>query len=277
MFVLPLTDNNVEEATQMNRPITFLSLIFLASSAYALDVVVPNSLTNTAGPQSNSIPFSANVFCINGWRYQQVYDDGEIPDGNFISAIRFRQGTAEGFDNNFPLTAYTVSISMSTTTANSTNVSDTFADNHGPDEVIVFAGNLEISSPVTTLSPAPFDIEIPITPFAYYDGNLLVDFTFQGCVQPAGVGLTFFDYAWDWQGGTTPMARITNIQDDVSAATGISDPGGLVTQFALSPIDPSPIPTMSEWSLMLLTTMLSLTAFVYYRRRKVGAVGIEDI
>jgi len=251
----------------MIRPLISLSLVILCSSAFALDVVVPNSLTNTEGNNGNVIPFGATLFCTTGIRHQQVYNDAEIPDGYLISAIRYRQDTSTIESNDFPLTTYPVSISMSTTTANSMSLSDTFADNHGPDEVVVFSGNLEISSPVTAQSPAPFDIEIPITPFAYHGGNLLVDLTFQACAQPI-TGFTFFDS--DLTGGS-PMWRVYSGDKDSPTAKQDSGSTGLVTQFSLSPIPTSPIPTMPKWSLALLTLLLGLTGFAYYHHRKVVA------
>jgi hypothetical protein len=139
----------------------------------------------------------------------------------------------EPHDNSFPPTVYPISIVMSTTTADSTSMSATFADNEGPDAVVVFAGNLEISSPVNAAVPAPFDIEIPITPFSYPGGNLLVDIIFESCAKPT-LGSTFFDYEHT---GPVPMTRLW--AEDKTSPTSSDQvyPGqGLVTQFVLSPL-----------------------------------------
>jgi len=244
--------------------VTFSALLVLISgSVSALEIVVPNASTGVDAGAENAIPYGSSLFCSNGMRYQQVYNDSEIPDGFLVTALRYRQDAPSG-DNSFSATLYTsVSVTLSTTTADSTSMSLTFANNVGPDQQLVFSGNLTLSSAASVASPRPFDIEIPFqNPFTYNGGNLLVDTVIQGCATPPE-GVTFFDSETN---ALMPVTRVY-IGDWTSATAQYNTVGsGLVTQFQLETATPAiPVPALSIWALILLSILLGLIVFAKRR------------
>jgi hypothetical protein len=123
-------------------------------------------------------------------RYQQVYLDSQFPESGLIDKISFRLHIvgdlpAPGFG---PTDLSGVLIELSTTQAEPSALSNTFADNVGPDVQTVFSGVLTLSAPQCIElepQPCPFDIMIVLqNPFFYnpQDGNLLLDVRIPVCV-----------------------------------------------------------------------------------------------
>jgi len=212
-------------------------IAFLSPSFAQTTVVVPNDLENTGTPSGISSPFS----CATGGfatseRYQQVYLGSQFPEAGLIDKISFRLlseslGSSPGFG---PTDLSGVLIELSTTQAQPNALSNTFADNVGPDVQVVFSGVLTLSAPQCNENlpqPCPFDIMIPLqNPFFYNpeNGNLLLDVRIPDCGDTQ-----VFNSASN--SSIVSIAFSTNVNSDV--ATLITD-SGLVTQFRI--IQPPP-------------------------------------
>jgi hypothetical protein len=113
-------------------------------------------------------------------RHQVVYDDSLFPvELMRITELRLRPSAR--FGNAFTATISNLQINLSTTSIEPNSLSDTFTQNVGTNDTVVFQGPLTVSSrfvgPVN--GPKEFDIIIPLTnPFLYDPtrGNLLIDF-----------------------------------------------------------------------------------------------------
>jgi hypothetical protein len=196
------------------------------------DVVVPNAALATEAASNNYLPF-ATIFAPS-LRYQQIYDASQFPwTGPIpISAIAFRPDQTAN-PTGGPLD---LEIWLSTTSAAPDALSATFAQNVGPDAVLVFDDTIALSTAVTPSASAPknFDIVIPLaTPFPYdpTQGNLLLDLRNR---TPSGVFL-LADAA---SSSSDPVSRVvtqTAMQGTQTAdsPTGQTDSAGLVTRFGL--------------------------------------------
>jgi hypothetical protein len=112
-------------------------------------------------------------------RRQIVYDASLFPVETMrITELRLRPSA--WFGGAFSSTISNLQINLSTTSVEPDHLNATFAQNVGPDEVVVFQGPLIVSSGFVgpMYGPKEFDIIIPLsTPFVYDPGrgNLLVD------------------------------------------------------------------------------------------------------
>ncbi len=206
------------------------SLIFTAATAQGAELVVPSSLENVEGNESNIFPFGLGA----SYRYQQVYSASEFDPSEpvLVTEVRFRPDFLAG--RSFSALLPDVQINISTTSTAPDGLSSTFADNVGPDDTVVFSGPLPLSSNATGAGPFDFDIVIPLsTPF-FYDpqaGNLLLDIRNFG----GGDGTPGFDIE-NTIGDSTSRVTTTHIAGDVNSSTAaLNDSRGLVTQFELEP------------------------------------------
>lgn len=205
-----------------------ISLISTAAAAHGAELVVPGSLENVEGNQSNAFPFNRGI----SYRYQQVYSASEFnpSDPVLITEIRFRPDFNAG--SSFSAILPDVQVNMSTTTTAPDALSSTYAENIGPDDTVVSSGPLPLSSDTTGAGPFDFDIVIPLsTPFLYdpQQGNLLLDIRNYG----GGVWTTAFD-AEDTIGDSSSRVSTNHIVGDVNSPTAaLNDSWGLVTQFVL--------------------------------------------
>jgi len=214
-------------------------IAFLSPSFAQTTVVVPNDLENTGTFSGISSPFSCAIGGLaTSERYQQVYLGSQFPEAGLIDKISFRLVSAEspfsspGFG---PTDLSGVLIELSTTQAQPNALSNTFADNVGPDVQAVFAGVLTLSAPQCNENlpqPCTFDIMIPLQNPFFYDpgnGNLLLDVRIPECVITQ-----FFDLA-------TGFPSIVSLVLSLNANSDVADFNfleGLVTQFQLSPPPP---------------------------------------
>jgi len=227
---------------------------------FADSAVVPAIYTDADGNSQNTIPW--NNACESGIRYQQVYEDADIPDNVTISAIRYRQDVSSG--GAFSDAAFTgVIVSLSTTSVDTTTMSTTFANNIGPDELLVYSGDLSLSSAVSSEVPRPFDIEIPFqAPFDYTGGNLLVDILMESC--------TNNNFLTDAASSATTLRMYDYDSSSESGSTGANTAYGLVTQFELGetvPVDITPVPVLTDQSRALLIGLLLLAGLAIIRRK----------
>lgn len=206
--------------------VLFISLMFTAAAAQCGELVVPGSLENVEGNQSNAFPFNLGV----SYRYQQVYGASEFDPSEplLITEIRFRPDFVAG--SSFSSVLPDVQVNLSTTAAAPDGLSSTYADNIGPDDTVVSSGPLPLSSDATGFGPLDFDIVVPLnTPFLYdpTQGNLLLDVRNYG----GGVWTTAFD-AEDTIGDATSRVTTNHIVGSVDSPTAsLNDSWGLVTQF----------------------------------------------
>jgi hypothetical protein len=202
---------------------TLACLAWLGAGATARSdtVVVPNVNEQQPGPSNNAFPFNQGDM-----RYQQVYAADQFQGlTGLVTQIAYRVDEFAG--GAFTSNPIDTEIRLSTTTAEPTNLSETFADNIGPDETLVFDGPLTLSSDGT----GSFDITIDVTDTFVYDGtgNLLVDIKVFGPAvstqfDSAGTGLG--------TGGTPWTDRLWAF--GVQSLTGSSEgDDGYVTQFTI--------------------------------------------
>lgn len=164
----------------------FFLLLFSATTATAAIalITVPDGLADAEGDSSSALPFGDDTSCINGFRYQQVIDGDQLSSGN-IGSLAFRLDSGEAPIG--PLTYEGVTISLSTTQRSSGTLSETFSENVGIDNRVVFSGDLTTSADTNAMAPNPFDFEVisnSTFPFPGNDvsgGNLLVDIVVENC------------------------------------------------------------------------------------------------
>jgi hypothetical protein len=169
--------------------------------------VVPSSSEAVEGDANNTLPFTIPG---GNTRYQQAYLADDIPPGPFmISGIAFRPDVLQqSFDFVLP---------------------------DGAVYTLVASGPLQLASAASGPpgGPLAFDIEILFDqPFAYSDGNLLLDVF----VQTSGlIDAPPFDAV---NLGTDPVGRAFSaglIGGSVNASSGSVDSQGLVTKFLVVP------------------------------------------
>ncbi|MHC4994751.1 MAG: hypothetical protein ACYTGQ_06805 [Planctomycetota bacterium] len=249
---------------------TFFALGALVALAAAMPaqassmLVVPGGLENVEGNTGNSWPFHSNM----SMRYQQVYDASEftgLEGPHEITQIMFRPDATNG--EAFSSTIDNLQITLSTTTANSSSLSSTLADNVGADAQSVFSGSLTFSSSNTGPEEGPRDFDIVINlaaPFVYNPANgaLLMDITHLGATS------TFFDAHGVTDDGIARMVKF--LINDEAFISGSSL--GLVTKFTVNPvmiqdqpeIDPEVVPTPTA----SLTGLIGFAMLGAARRRR---------
>ena len=207
---------------------------------HAATIVSPAFAANLEGTTNNLNPFGTDPG--RSVRFQQVYNASEFSTlgvSNFITQIAFRPDF-----NTFPVAPYTITLAnvqirFSTTSKSASNLSTTFGDNIGSDEIIAFSGPLTLSTGFVGPAGGPkaFDLVINLTtPFLFTrtNGNLLMDVrNFNG---------SNFGAAFDATGGLGVSARVTtNFAGNVnSTVANQADSIALVTRFITSPAVPEP-------------------------------------
>jgi hypothetical protein len=216
----------------MHRLVCLAVVTALISGApgllFGTSIIVPNSNATVEGNTNNCYPFTS---CANISEYQQVYAASQFTAPINIGAILFRPDGPYGYA--FSATNPDISISLSTTSKAVGGLSNTFANNIGPDNLLVYNGSLTLSSLSTgpVNGPKDFDIVINLnTPF-WYDpakGNLLLDVYENSAFTDA----TAFDAV---DGGV-----LTSRVYVYSSGITYSDSLGLVTRFDSTTTIPEP-------------------------------------
>jgi hypothetical protein len=231
-------------------------LLALAASANALaaTIVSPSAQTSVEGNGNNAFPFNIGELTELSQRYEQVYSATQFGSGPLlITGLAFRPDAT--FGAAFSTTLSNVSIFLMTTTNAPDALSPTFANNEGADKTLVHSGPLSLSSADTGPAGGPraFDIVINLTtPFVYNpaSGNLLLE------VQNFGGGTTTQFDAQATLGD--PVSRVfTTDSNGANDASGITDTGGLVTEFLIAPAavpEPASIILFGAAALMFAAT-----------------------
>jgi hypothetical protein len=243
--------------------------LFSISPAFSQGtIVVPHPYTRADGDTNNLLPFNCGFFPqFASFRYQQIYAGSQIGKST-IDGVSFRLGRTLVVNPGFPPTTLPgVQINMSTTEAIPGELSDTYADNIGPDDTVVFSGDLTISAPDCASHPCPFVVDVPLQQSFEFDpanGNLLVDFRISDCVNLGD--FVNFD-------ATELFPDVTSRASgqDVNSPTGDADDVGLVTQFRGTGFisgTTQPIPTLSEWGMIAAAGGLGLIGVFFAIKRK---------
>ena len=204
-------------------------LVGMTANARADFVVAPNANANVEGDGNNGFPFNIQDFGISTMRYQQVYDSSQFSSlggPKLITEIIFRPDAQSG--QAFSSTLSSIQIDLSTTSAAPGGLSNTFANNVGADDKVVYGlGSLSLSSAFTGPANGPKDFDIVInltTPFLYdpSKGNLLMDVRNFG-----GGSTTQFDAVQN--SSVTDRVWNTNVNSGTATSSGLYE---LVTEFA---------------------------------------------
>ena len=216
----------------------------VAAPATGTPVVVPGAQTSVEGGFDNGFPFNLNAFPgffadpnNPSMRYQQVYGASEFgalaPGGEFITGIAFRPDAGGGNAFSCAPCIVDIRIDLSTTSKAPDGLSQTFAENLGPDTTTVFNGALSLSSADTgpLVGPKDFDIVIPLAAPFFFDpagGNLLLDVR-----NFSGGSTTQFD-AVNATGDSVSRVQAFDVDSETGAQLAFPSLG-LVTQFTTSP------------------------------------------
>jgi hypothetical protein len=191
---------------------------------HAGTIVVPGADAASVGSIGNDDPFDLADTNLSSMRYQQVYASSQFSGPILITGMDFR---VAALFSGFSSTLSSIQIDLSTTSAAVDHLDETFSNNVGSDDTVVFAkGALALSG--SAGGPAgvakAFDVHIGFsTPFIYdpAKGNLLLDVrNFDG----GSSGPLDSD-----QSNTDSVSRL--VADGVNETKGLTDSSGLVTQF----------------------------------------------
>ena len=195
-------------------PALLLCLFLLTARSATAGVVVGSPADPGSG---NFFPFGSAYNA----EYQQVYNSGQFG----VSPITITN--LEFFNTQYDSSATstntgTWTISLSTTAANSSTISSTYASNIGGDNTEVFSGNLAQAWAFGDT------LEIVLTtPFTYnpLDGNLLMDVVGSGVSAPGG------NIYFDVNSTNSAFSRVF-CYSGIACSTGdVSTGYGLVTGF----------------------------------------------
>jgi len=225
----------------------------LVSPAYTQTIVIPPQFKNHSGFPAESI-FICTLLP-NGARIQALYPASDLIAGT-IGGFSIR--TFDGFPSVGPFVVPNITVTMSTTNVQA--LSNTYADNIGPDVQTVFSGDLNVGFiPACNNSPCPFNIPITFqTPFDYdpSEGNLLLDMIVPSCM------------------GGTPFILVDSTPDiDAIFALASNATEGSPGFWSITQISylerPRPIPVLSEWSAIAMVAGFALIGLFVARRRKI--------
>ena len=188
-------------------------------------VVVPNALATDDGNSVNTSPSGPTSV-----REMQIYDAsqfGALSGPSFLTQFAYRPDRIPG-----PSGPRTVSLRIfaSTSSRSVAELSTTFSDNVGTNNVLAFEGTLTWH---TANMPGPgntrqFDVVFPLTTPFLYDpavGNLLLSIQFTASGSSIG---------FDSVTGDPTLGEVINISDS-NADTGSYLPSLKVTQFTFEP------------------------------------------
>jgi len=191
-------------------------------------VVVPNDRATAEGDGGNIFPFGHSY---PSQRYQQIYDSAQFVDAGTVSEIRFR---VNGSDDPFSPTGMPATVYVGYSANPVTNPSAYFTNNIGSKYMMVYDGDLVLSSTASNGSPNEFDVVIDVDDVFSYNpaiAPLLLDVFIHDSPNTS----TFdADGQATNQTATTRIFSLTNKNDVAGMVHGSGpgdDPYGLVTMF----------------------------------------------
>jgi hypothetical protein len=250
--------------------VAFSINLLLSAPADATLVTVP------AGAGSNGNAFQGELLNLltepNGARFQVDYAASlfsSISGPSYITSFSYR---ADMNVSAFSISIPNIIIQLSTTQVPDDGLSNTFANNVGPDVMTAYSGPLTLSTAGgTTLAAGPFDITFNLTtPFLYNPalGNLLVDLQYFGQATGTGGNIDAVDAFNDGVSrvhtGAGCVGDVTSLIGCPLNGTGLLTGRGTVTQFNVAAI-PEP-----ETYAMLLAG-LGLMGVIGRRRKQKAA------
>ncbi len=203
----------------------------IAAALLTANVTIPSQTLTQIAPAGLEYAdgnYYSGTFQASQLRLQTVYAASHFPGGsNLITELRFRRDHSEPPFNNGQAS---ITVKLSTTTRGPGELSATFAENPGADELTVFSGIWLYSSTSAGVPGAakPFEIVLTLqTPFLYdrTQGNLLVDIR------------TTFNSGGGWTDGASGADRLVSrvLSNDAGAASGGGELTGDVIQFSYQP------------------------------------------
>lgn len=197
--------------------------VFVRASATNQYAVAPVGREfNVGNSDDEEVPFGVPFS-----RLQQIYRGSDI-GSRLISELRFRGAFGEGGAPFCPALFSDVTVTLSTTSMAVDGLSTVFSINSGANAVLVYDGDLRISSRGSGV-PDPFDIRIPLQKQYYFDGggNLLLDINLPNGSLPS---FTFLD-THDAVDGVS-RAYCSDVPGcNVGDTAQVTDSSGLVTLF----------------------------------------------
>ena len=253
------------------RVSVLLLVLAFSSTAVHAGPILPGPWATTEGNYNNAYPFNlAGAFIpVESMRYQQVYDASGFAGAVLITGMSFRPDIEVG--GAFSTILTDVQINLSTTTRAVDALSNTFSENVGVDDKIVYnRGELALASAFVgpAAGPKAFDIHITFTSSFLFNpmlGNLLLD------VRNFGGGFTtYFDTAY---GETDIVSRVygtdvNGLTPGPDARTDGNDTLGLITQFDTLDPDPRDVSTVPEPGTCVLVGV-GLAAMARRLRRRI--------
>ncbi len=203
-------------------------------------IVAPNAQTASQG--GGLIVGEVNA------RYQEVFSASQFAGLGPITITEIAYRPASAAHAGGPTTDHGVRFDLSTTTAAPGAMSDTFANNVGPDDTVVFSGDWTRST-ASTNGPGntkAFDITLALTTPFLYDpgkGNLLLD------IRSPSTTDSIFPFLTDEKAGAgTPVDTVAGNPSTSATGSSLDDligiPGGPVVQFTFTPaVAPAPEPS----------------------------------
>jgi hypothetical protein len=233
---------------------TGLAVLPLASGseAKAAQLIVPNQFESVEAPASGAIPTGS-------FRFQQIFAASKfagLPPGQ-RTIVSFAMRPDASVTAPVSFTAADTVIRMSTTSRSPGELSDSFADNVGADEVIVFQGDMPLSTANTGPAEGPKDFDLVFQlqrPFTYdpTKGNLIFDMVTRGTE-------LVISQTTDFVSEPGPIfEEIAAFTEGAQVATGRW--GGNVVQFNFVP----------EPSTALLLIVGASAAMTFVRSRRAG-------
>lgn len=222
------------------------------------EIILPLGFDVQMGNIQNAYPFGENF----PMRYQQILLGSEIKFQEItklcLRANEFNLGNSLGGTNN-------VTIKLGRSRLSPSSITSTFDNNYDGPVTTVFDG-------IVTIPPYPagggninsFDICIDFERhFRLYSGNLIIEIQSDGFIPVGSFNVHFIDACNDCYSQTN---RVFNVGDK-NAKTGSIDlqvTAGLIMKLGGNVL---PIPTMSEWGLIILMLCLLIVCTLGLRQR----------
>jgi hypothetical protein len=218
----------------MLRTVMLIVVGCAGSAAGQVQVIVPGAQATIEGSIRNAFPFAALTPISQ--RYQQVHGAGEfqgIGGPHRITALRFRPDATFAYppwSNDVML-----EVRFSVTQAGPDGLSNTFANNIGAGELLVYSGPATISTMQTGPAPGPMEFDVLLTlqtPYEYdpAQGHLLMDVVREGATLTTPRYLDAENVVGDG------VSRLySTVLTTSSSPTGNLDSLGLVIMFIMEP------------------------------------------